>query len=75
MVYLDPNCLITFKLFYMSSLEIRVCGSYRIDDKLYDGKCCSVYTGKNVHSETDCAIKCEPKSVNPSFVMNEGKIL
>lgn len=54
----------------MSSLEIRVCGRYRIDDKLYEGKYCSVYTGKNVHSDIDCAIKCEPKSISPSFVLN-----
>lgn len=42
----------------MSSIEIRVNGRYRIDDKLYEGKNCSVYTGKNVYSDTDCSIKC-----------------
>lgn len=28
-----------------------------------------------MQSDTDCAIKCEPKTVKPSFVLNEGKVL
>lgn len=59
----------------MSSLEIRVCGRYRLEDKLYEGKRSTVYSGRNVQSDTDCAIKCEPKSVKPSFALNEGKVL
>lgn len=60
----------------MSSVEIRVCGRYRIEDKLYEGRHASVYMGRNVQSDSDCAIKCEPKNGSPlSFVMNEGRIL
>jgi serine/threonine protein kinase len=43
----------------MSSLEIRVCGRYRLEGKIYEGQYASVYAGKNVQSEADCAIKCE----------------
>lgn len=53
----------------MSSLEIRVCGRYRLEEKLFEGRHASVYAGKNVQSDIDCAIKCEPKS-NNSFVLN-----
>ena len=59
----------------MSSLEIRVCGRYRLEDKLYEGRHASVYTGRNVQSDSDCAIKCESKTSLLSFVMNEGRIL
>jgi predicted Ser/Thr protein kinase len=59
----------------MSSIEIRVCGRYRLEDKLYEGKNSSIYSGKNVQSDTNCAIKSEPKSLKYSFVKNEGKIL
>lgn len=59
----------------MSSLEVRVCGRFRIEEKLYEGKNSSVYVGRNVQSDTDCALKCEPKTINPSFVLNEGKVL
>jgi serine/threonine protein kinase len=59
----------------MSSLEIRVCGRYRLEDKLYEGRMATVYSGRNVQSDTDCAIKCESKVVKPSLVANEGRVL
>jgi serine/threonine protein kinase len=59
----------------MSSLEIRVCGRYRLEDKLYEGKASTIYSGRNVQSDTDCSIKCESKTVKPSMVGNEGRVL
>lgn len=59
----------------MSSLEIRVCGRYKLEEKLYEGRNASVYSGRNVQSDTDCAIKCESKTVSPSYLMNEGRVL
>jgi hypothetical protein len=59
----------------MSSLEIRVCGRYRLEDKLYEGTRSTVYSGRNVQTDTDCAIKCEAKAIKPSFVGHEGKVL
>ena len=42
----------------MSSIEIRVCGRYRLGEKIYKGKYGSIYIGKNVQSGQEVAIKC-----------------
>ena len=52
-----------------------MCGRYRLEDKLYEGKFSTIYSGRNVQSDTDCSIKCEARAVKPSFVINEGKVL
>jgi len=59
----------------MSSLEIRVGGRYRLEEKLYEGKYSTIYAGCNVQSDSYCSIKCEPKNIKPSLVINEGKVL
>ena len=60
----------------MSSVEIRVCGRYPTEDKVTEAPHATVSMGRNVQSDSDCAIKCEPKNGSPlSFVMNEGRIL
>jgi serine/threonine protein kinase len=59
----------------MSSIEIRVCGRYRLGEKIYKGKYSSIYIGKNVQSGQEVAIKCELKSTKTPLVVHEGTVL
>jgi serine/threonine protein kinase len=59
----------------MSSIEIRVCGRYRLGEKIYKGKYSSIYIGKNVQSGQEVAIKCEPRSTKVPLVIHEGNVL
>lgn len=62
--------MFSYKILNMSSIEIRVCGRYRMGEKIYKGKYSSVYIGKNVQSNAECAIKCEPKGTKMPLILH-----
>lgn len=60
---------------WMSIIELRVCGRYKLGPKIGVGTYGSIYLAKNVQSNNDVAIKIEEvKSKHPQLLF-EGKIL
>ena len=59
----------------MSLVEIRVNGRYKLGQKLFTSSFGEIYSGKNVQSSQDVAIKLEPTKNKNSRILYESRIL
>jgi serine/threonine protein kinase len=59
----------------MSLVEIRVNGRYKLGHKLFNSSFGEIYSGKNVQSSQDVAIKLEPSKNRHSKILYESRIL